>query len=175
MRFGRLVSAIAAVMLAALVTGGGPAAGQSDFTQTGLTAHNKHRAQHGSPAMTPAQDLNDLAQKCAEYYADKGTIDHTCPHKNGAGENLTMGTGAPSAVTHVETAVQMWYDEVADYNYDNPGFSLTTGHFTQVVWKASTRLGIGYVAKDNRFVVVALYDPPGNMKGQFPQNVAPPN
>ncbi|WP_433490999.1 hypothetical protein [Nocardia grenadensis] len=37
MRVGRLGSVVAAVMLAALVTGGGPAAGQSDYAQTGLT------------------------------------------------------------------------------------------------------------------------------------------
>lgn len=52
MRIGRLVSVVAAVMLAALVTGGGPAAGQSDYAQTGLTLHNQYRAKHGSPAMT---------------------------------------------------------------------------------------------------------------------------
>ena len=30
-----------------------------------------------------------------------------------------------------------------DYDYGNPGFKGGTGHFTQVVWKSSTKLGIG--------------------------------
>ena len=28
-----------------------------------------------------------------------------------------------------------------NYNWDNPGFSESTGHFTQIVWKASTQVG----------------------------------
>ena len=29
------------------------------------------------------------------------------------------------------------------YDFDNGGFSAGTGHFTQVVWKDSVKLGIG--------------------------------
>ena len=29
-------------------------------------------------------------------------------------------------------AVSSWYSEGADYNFTYPGYSLTTGHFTQV-------------------------------------------
>ncbi|MGW4719562.1 CAP family protein [Nocardia sp. NPDC004260] len=174
MRVGRLVSVIAAVMVAALAAGGGPAAGQGDFPQAGLTAHNKFRARHGSPVMTLDQNLINSAQKCAQYYVDKGEIDHSCPYKNGAGENLWLSTGGiADASRSVEMATQMWYDEVKDYDYNDPGFSIRTGHFTQVVWKASTRLGIGF-ASDHNSVVVALYNPPGNVQGQFPQNVVRP-
>jgi hypothetical protein len=69
---------------------------------------------------------------------------------------------------------EMWYDEVQQYDFNNPGFSMATGHFTQLVWKASTRLGIGYASEGGYTVVVGLYNPAGNVKGQFPQNVARP-
>ena len=35
------------------------------------------------------------------------------------------------------------------YNYDKPGFSPGTGHFTQVVWKSSTHVACA-VAKGKR-------------------------
>lgn len=174
MRVGRSVWVVAAVMLAALVTGGGPAAGQSDYAQTGLTLHNQYRAKHGSPAMTSTQSLNAAAQQCAKYYAQKRTIDHTCPYKNGAGENLVGGEGNWDGVTFVRMGTKMWYDEVKDYDFNNPGFSMATGHFTQLVWKASTRLGIGYASEGGYTAAVALYSPAGNVQGQFPQNVARP-
>ncbi|MEU6829146.1 CAP family protein [Nocardia beijingensis] len=174
MRVGRLVSVVAAVMLAALVAGEGTAAGQSDYAQTGLTLHNQYRAKHGSPAMTLTQNLNAQADQCAKYYAQKRTIDHSCPYKNGAGENLALGQGTYEAVSFVQIATKMWYDEIKEYDFNNPGFSMRTGHFTQVVWKASTRLGIGYASQGGTTVVVGLYNPPGNVEGQFPQNVARP-
>jgi hypothetical protein len=37
----------------------------------------------------------------------------------------------------------MWYDEVKFYNYNNPGFGMSTGHFTQLVWIGSNALGCG--------------------------------
>ncbi|MGW0251573.1 CAP family protein [Nocardia goodfellowii] len=174
MRVGRLVSVVAAVMFAALISGGGTAAGQSDYAQTGLTLHNQYRAKHGSPAMTSTQNLNSQAEQCAKYYAAKGTIDHSCPYKNGAGENLIGGQGNWGAVSFVQMATKMWYDEISAYDFDNPGFGMQTGHFTQLVWKASTRLGIGYASQGGYTVAVALYNPPGNVQGQFPQNVPRP-
>jgi hypothetical protein len=68
-----------------------------------------------------------------------------------------------------------WYDEISSYNYSSPGFSSTTGHFTQVIWLGSTQLGIGIAfSSDNKnATVVANYYPPGNVLGSFSANVLP--
>jgi len=73
-----------------------------------------------------------------------------------------------------KVATQSWYDEMKFYNYGRPGFSSQTGHFTQVIWKGSTKLGvgIGFSSDKRKVYVVANYSPPGNYQGQFPQNVA---
>ncbi|GFR71362.1 pathogenesis-related protein 1 [Elysia marginata] len=67
----------------------------------------------------------------------------------------------------------MWYDEIKDYNFDSPGFSGSTGHFTQVVWKESTQLGMGKArTPDGTYVfAVGVYRTRGNMQGQFAENV----
>jgi hypothetical protein len=72
-------------------------------------------------------------------------------------------------------ATQSWYDEIKYYDFNRPGFSGSTGHFTQVVWKGSKQLGVGIGFGNNgrTAVVVANYYPPGNYLGQFPQNVSP--
>lgn len=72
------------------------------------------------------------------------------------------------------------YDEVCDYNFNDQKFSNATGHFTQLVWKESTQLGIGFAKGsftfkgghfDNCLFVVARYKKAGNTKGAFQQNV----
>lgn len=67
----------------------------------------------------------------------------------------------------------MWYNEVSSYNYNSPGFSMATGHFTQVVWNASTKLGMGLSVGAKGTYCVGQYQPAGNYAGQFPQNVKP--
>jgi hypothetical protein len=41
-------------------------------------------------------------------------------------------------------ATRSWYDEIKDYDFKNPKFSEETAHFTQVVWKETEKLGVGY-------------------------------
>ncbi len=94
---------------------------------------------------------------------------------NKAGENVFMAWSSQRQFD-VDGAqpVQSWYDEVKLYNFSNPGFSMQTGHFTQVVWKNSSKLGCGKAkAADSKVFVVCNYDPPGNFQGRFPQNVEP--
>ena len=69
-------------------------------------------------------------------------------------------------------ATNAWYDEIKDYNWKIPGFSVKTGHFTQVVWKNSLEIGIGVgLGENNSVVVCANYFPAGNMMGAFEENV----
>lgn len=69
------------------------------------------------------------------------------------------------------------YDEVCKpgYNFGSGGFSSGTGHFTQVVWKDSVKLGIGQgKATQNGMqciYVVGRYDIAGNMQGEFQDQV----
>jgi hypothetical protein len=72
-------------------------------------------------------------------------------------------------------ATDSWYDEIKLYNFNRPGFSMGTGHFTQVVWKGSQKLGVGFALTGDgkTLYVVAQYSPPGNYQGQFGQNVLP--
>lgn len=92
------------------------------------------------------------------------------------GENLAFGYPDPTA------AVSAWGDEGQKYNYNLPGFSEETGHFTQLVWRATREVGCaafdcGYhderEAKDKEgrytraqgWYVVCEYWPAGNVVG----------
>ena len=73
-----------------------------------------------------------------------------------------------------QRAAEMWYEEIKDYNFRNPGFKSATGHFTQLIWVGSRDVGIAKaVGKNGAHFVVARYYPAGNFVGQFPENVKP--
>ena len=73
-----------------------------------------------------------------------------------------------------------WYAEEKHYSYAQPGFSYHTGHFTQLVWKGSKKLGCGYAACNGKhgtpgYYLVCEYSPAGNIarKDYFIDNVRP--
>ena len=44
-----------------------------------------------------------------------------------------------SSYFNVSEAVISWYDELSDYSFNSPGYSLGTGHFTQVATLSKAR------------------------------------
>lgn len=95
---------------------------------------------------------------------------------NGYGENLAWmgGSGVDKIMRTTPEATKMWYSEIDNpgYDFENPGFTYGTGHFTQVVWKGSTKLGCGVAGG----YVCCRYTPAGNISnpGYFEDNVFPP-
>jgi hypothetical protein len=78
-------------------------------------------------------------------------------------------------LTLLKKAVDDWYNEYTSYDYNHPGFSEATGHFTCLVWKSSTRFGLGISINNVTTVVDVTMNtsPPGNYAGEFATNVLP--
>jgi len=135
-----------------------------------LAAHNLYRCMHGVPLMNWNTDIAKAAQDWADE--TRGAMQHSPKSKRSnigghgyLGENLAMGRMGAGAV-------KMWYDEIG---LTNPrgivkSFSGGTGHYTQVVWKASLDLGCGQYER----TTVCMYGPGGNMMNGFQANVLAP-
>lgn len=155
-----------ATTTAATTTASAPAQTGNDNASILLAAHNNKRALHkDTPALTWSSELQSYAQNYADNYDCSGNLIHSGgPY----GENLALGYG-------IEGAVQAWYDEIADYDFANPGFSENAGHFTQLVWKSSTQVGCAIKTCGGSWgdYVICSYNPAGNFIGDFPNNVMP--
>lgn len=71
----------------------------------------------------------------------------------------------------------MWGAERTKFDFNNGAFGMDTGHFTQVVWKESVKVGCGITqckkgqgTFEGSFVACE-YQAFGNMGGQFRKNV----
>jgi hypothetical protein len=75
----------------------------------------------------------------------------------------------------IKKAIDMWYNEVNLYDFNSPGFSKGTGHFTFLVWKNSSKFGMGFSinTSNNSVDITMKTSPPGNVIGQFQDNVLP--
>lgn len=64
---------------------------------------------------------------------------------NKYGENIFMAQGMKGLTG--EQIVEVWYKEIANYNFSAAKFTPNSGHFTQVVWKSVKELGFGVAYK----------------------------
>eukprot|EP00760_Papus_ankaliazontas_P025321 PhM_4_TR2639/c0_g1_i1/m.13564 len=134
-----------------------------------LDSHNHYRKAHGAEPLAWDNKCYETSVKWANHMAEVGKMYHG--GHDGMGQNLAWSSGNNLTVAH---SVQMWYDEVTDpgYDFSKPTFSCGTGHFTQVVWRGTTHVGVA-VAKHPKHgtYVCANYSPPGNYMGRFAENV----
>jgi hypothetical protein len=140
----------------------------------GITAaHNAARASVNPAPDAPMPPLAWDAELAAvaQAYADECIWEHSGgPY----GENLYAAAGQ---LASPEQVVDSWVSEVADYNYGSNSCSGVCGHYTQVVWADSLRLGCGvtncttgspFGGFDAWQNWVCNYDPPGNWVGEKP-------
>ena len=98
--------------------------------------------------------------------------------KWGSNAKPPPGGGFPSTPA-VLASIDRWYAEASAYSFAAPGYSDTTGHFTQLVWAATTHVGVGYAvwgdASSHMAVVCMNFHTPGNVTSAsaFRDNVMP--
>lgn len=130
-----------------------------------LNAHNTARAAVGVGPVT----WNNTVAAYARNYAERRRADCRLIHSDGPyGENIFWGSGA--SFTAVD-AVEDWVAEKQFYDYHSNACAdgEQCGHYTQVVWRDSVRVGCARAVCDNADIFITCnYDPPGNIEGEWP-------
>ncbi|XP_057878896.1 glioma pathogenesis-related protein 1 [Melospiza melodia melodia] len=148
-----------------------------EFIKLCVETHNTLRSGVNPPAsnmlwMSWDPDLAKTAKAWAKkclfkhniYLKERGKVH---PKFAFAGENIW--TGSASAFT-VKGALAAWYGEVEFYDYDTNACSRVCGHYTQVVWATSYKVGcavqycptVQYISIRNAAHFICNYGPPGN-------------
>ncbi|KAM3291381.1 pathogeneis-related protein 1B [Capsicum chacoense] len=133
---------------------------QTDY----LNIHNSARSEVGVSAIT----WNTTLETYAQNYANQRIGDCNLVHSNGPyGENIAKGSGSFTGAA----AVNLWVNEKQYYDYasNTCATGQQCGHYTQVVWRNSIRVGCARVQCTNGWwFVICSYDPRGNYIGQRP-------
>jgi len=139
------------------------------FARAFIEAHNAARAKNCAPPLTWSPKIAKVAQAWANQLKAKGCVFGHSGNQT-YGENLGAGT---IGALDPQSTVDMWYDEIKLYKFPDGGFSMKTGHFTQLVWRSTRQVGCGHVQCKGNDIFVCNYDPPGNWEGQYRQEVLP--
>lgn len=132
-----------------------------------LDAHNAARSEVGTAALTWDEGLAKDAQEWADHLASIGSMTHS--QGSGQGENLYMSYGSGDK-SPFASASKMWIDEKSSYSGQGIGegdFG-SYGHYTQIVWSSTTKVGMAVASGSSGTYVVARYTPAGNYIGKTP-------
>jgi hypothetical protein len=168
-RIGGIAAALALTLTTPLLAG---ATGRlTSLDQRLLAAHNRERAALGVLALSWDPALSADAAEWAAELAASGEFEHS-PNAGGEeiqGENLWLGT---RGYYTPEAMVDLWIEEKKDYRPGPiPAVSRTgdfedVGHYTQVVWADTGKVGCALAAGEEDEVLVCRYSQAGNVEGE---------
>ena len=134
-----------------------------------LAIHNQVRAAAGVSPMAWDPSLALAADRYAAELARTGRWAHSSQaSRPGQGENLWMGT---RGAYRVDQMVGSWADERRAFRAGRfPDVSRTgnwadVGHFTQMIWRGTVRIGCALHSSARFDYLVCRYSPPGNVTG----------
>ena len=132
-----------------------------------LDKHNEKRGLHNSPPLILNEELNELAKEYANKLSNDKKFFKTFNGKL-LGENIYI---LKALNFDVEEMCILWYNEVKNYDKNNPNYQKKTSHFTQMIWKGTEEIGFGLKRKNGIYYGVVLYYPAGNVFGEYEENV----
>jgi len=131
-----------------------------------LERHNYWRVDVGvNKKLEWSNEMADLAADWARELKKNCGFEHR--PDNNFGENLFKGT---IGFYNAKDVVDAWAGEKAHYNYSKNKCKSgkVCGHYTQIVWKTTQKVGCAKIQCDGFDVWVCNYDPPGNWVGEKP-------
>ena len=142
-----------------------------DIKRKALFCHNKYRRNHNlNKDLIITEDLCEKAKKKISKLIEKDD-DELLDNKDEEelGENLYINY---QGSFDVEKICESWYNEKNKYDFSKNKYQKGTGHFTQMIWKETKKVGFGWdKSKDNKIYFLAYYYPAGNEIGKFKENV----
>lgn len=144
------------------------------FREELLNRHNYYRARHQVGNLERDAKLEEIAQQAADTMAKEDNWYFTEQKYNG--EEVQQNLIAFSGKVNGESIVDSWYKGSLNYDFNKQGWSSETGGFTQMIWKATTKIGCAssLVKGQDKSYAVCVYYPAGNWEGEFEKNVFPP-
>jgi hypothetical protein len=138
-----------------------------------LAAHNRERAQAGLPPLRWDEGLAADAAPWAAHLAGLDTLEHADDEDEDdpEGENLWLGTKGHYSP---EDMVGLWIAEKKDFrpgifpDNSRTGDYEDVGHYTQLMWRATGRVGCAMAQGSGDEILVCRYREAGNVEGERP-------
>ncbi|CEF66575.1 CAP domain-containing protein [Strongyloides ratti] len=132
-----------------------------------LEETNYYRKLHNAKPLTISHRLNMMAYLQAKKNAFGGKIPHYMDRMYGKISGIIETIYCP-------LMAKRWYDEGLKYKYGVNMVTPAAYHFTTLVWKATSQIGIAIIKRNPYVYYTFMFWPRGNEKNYFRYNVSRP-
>jgi hypothetical protein len=142
-----------------------------------LNEHNRLRGLHCTPALRWSKKLADDAA----VSANRCLMAHNRKELEAQDENENLHGGSGGAdYTSAQASVNSWYREDKNYSFSSPNLVFAdgennnpnakmNGHFTQLLWKATSHVGCASKLCGEKTIWSCRYWRPGNFNAHLPE------
>uniref|UniRef100_A0A0M3HTD5 SCP domain-containing protein n=1 Tax=Ascaris lumbricoides TaxID=6252 RepID=A0A0M3HTD5_ASCLU len=120
--------------------------------------YNFYRSLHSAPPVHMNKGISATAERWSEILGTQSS--RVCLHHSGrGGENLFFYWSYRPA-TELELATmtaKAFYREIALYDFSHPGYRKPAAHFTEMVWRAVSEIGIGLYMNVYKYVSLIMH------------------
>ncbi|XP_046371671.2 cysteine-rich venom protein ophanin-like isoform X1 [Haliotis rufescens] len=141
--------------------------GISDADKTLIvTQHNSHR-NSVTPQATNMLKMSwdDEIASIAQHWAEACLLKHDSNDQRAIPGSMNVGQNIASGTQNWTHAVTLWHDEVDDFTFGGNNSFGSVGHYTQLVWADTQKIGCGYAMCGATSFYVCNYGPAGNVGG----------
>ena len=142
------------------------------FEERVLASQNQERLALGLPPMTWNPELSQSAQRWADYLAASGRFEHAPENPDSPeGENIWAGTKgyyAPEARVNAWVREKQFFRVGVFPDNSTTGSAEDVGHYTQMIWRATTKVGCAEASSASEDILVCRYFEAGNYRGERP-------
>ena len=143
----------------------------NDIYNDVLKQHNNIREKYKREQLKLNNDLTTLAQKYADNFdlLEESNFHFENDQNQYIGINYKLFDGDISEINKI---CKEWIDEGKGCEENSViKYSSKTKHFTQIIWKNTKNIGLGYSElNNNKKIFIAFYYPVGNILNEFERN-----
>jgi len=143
----------------------------NDIYNDVLKQHNNIREKYKREQLELNNELTTLAQKYADNFdlLEESNFNFENDQNQYIGINYKLFDGDISEINKI---CKEWIDEGKGCEENSViKYSSKTKHFTQIIWKNTKNIGLGYSElNNNKKIFIAFYEPVGNILSEFKRN-----
>ncbi len=150
-----------------------PLRNNADLRRIMLDTQNGARREMGSPPLVWDDALAADAKAYARKLARDGKFEHDRQEGVSVRQGENLWTGTKNAFSYAELS-GAWIDEKRYFkrgpfpNSSTSGQWSDVGHYTQIIWSTTTRMGCAIASNRQNDYLVCRYSPAGNIYGRNP-------